>query len=78
MNEIVDIDITDSYVCDETLSKLEEGDMCPLYCQGHMILVAPQGCCCHINPPCSRCVDECNLECNVCGYPIAVHEWRDS
>lgn len=49
--------------------KLEEGDKCPTYkCIGELVFKEVENCSCHINPPCSACVDnplvclDCNFE----------------
>jgi len=45
---------------------IEEGDSCSnAECVGVLKYCAPEGCTCHINPPCSACVDN-PLTCNVC------------
>lgn len=52
--------------------KLEEGDKCPECdpdCEGIMIYSPVKNCRCHINPPCSACVDN-PLTCDECGYKI--------
>jgi len=47
---------------------LEEGDNCPLEgCDGVIILPSVENCSCHINPPCSACVNN-KMICATCGY----------
>jgi len=47
---------------------IEEGDKCPVEgCNGTIILPPVEGCSCHINPPCSACVNN-KLECDTCQY----------
>ena len=45
----------------------EEGQACPEKCGGHLSLPAVKNCSCHINPPCSACVNRL-LTCDVCGW----------
>ena len=45
---------------------LEEGDSCP-ECVGVLGYPEVRGCSCHINPPCSACVDN-PLTCDKCGF----------
>jgi hypothetical protein len=45
----------------------QEGDVCPHCRQGDMGYRPVEGCSCHINPPCSRCVDN-PLVCLSCGW----------
>lgn len=46
----------------------EEDDYCPMEnCNGTLIFLAPVNCSCHINPPCSVCVNN-PLVCNKCGW----------
>lgn len=47
------------------MTKLEEGSKCP-ECTGTMRYPEVDGCSCHINPPCSRCVNN-SLTCDECG-----------
>lgn len=49
----------------------EEGDTC-LYCEGVLEYMTEGSCSCHINPPCSACVNSI-LTCPICGeeYPDA-------
>jgi hypothetical protein len=63
-------------VCDKK-APLEEGDKCPHFgrqdcvgedlCCGRMRWAKVENCSCHINPPCSACVDN-HLECDDCGF----------
>jgi len=46
---------------------VEEGDTCPKCEEGLMGYRPVEGCSCHINPPCSRCVDN-PLVCLKCGW----------
>lgn len=47
---------------------LSEGDPCPeSACAGRMGYHKVADCYCHINPPCSRCVDN-PLVCLECGF----------
>lgn len=44
------------------------GDPCPLECIGRLIEKHyGEGCSCHLNPPCSYCVDT-TLICDTCGW----------
>lgn len=45
----------------------EEGDRCPNCHSGRLYYPPVVGCSCHINPPCSACVDN-KLVCDKCGY----------
>lgn len=45
---------------------LEEGDTCPK-CGGELGYDRVNNCSCHINPPCSQCVNN-PLVCLKCGY----------
>lgn len=45
---------------------MEEGDKCPLCEEGTLEVKPVENCSCHINPPCSACV-ETPLVCTVCG-----------
>lgn len=46
---------------------MEEGDICP-NCGLHPLGYGEvENCGCHINPPCSRCVEN-PLVCTTCGY----------
>jgi len=78
---IIDTDFFDGYVPFEVLKKIEEGERCPqAFCQGYMQLVAPENCSCHINPPCSNCVNEFNVRCTECGFEIdlnAIEDYRE-
>ena len=49
----------------------EEGDPCPLTpgCAGHLKIKTTENCSCHINPPCSGCVDA-PLFCEVCNKEV--------
>ena len=46
---------------------LEEGDRCPECHQSALEYPGVEGCCCHINPPCSACVNNV-LTCPSCGW----------
>ena len=47
---------------------VEEGDTCfREWCQGKLAYVRNRSCSCHINPPCSACVDA-KLACTKCGF----------
>ena len=73
--DIIAIDYLDTWSSDHFLVRINEGDNCPLYCcQGHMKLVTPDGCYCHINPPCSVCVDNFVLECTECGFSFEKNQ----
>ena len=50
----------------------EEGDKCPrdITCTGVLIFPPVEDCYCHINPPCSNCVNNA-LTCDVC-------DWEDN
>ncbi len=55
----------------------EEGDHCPEpKCKGTLEFTPVEGCSCHINPPCSKCVDQ-SLTCAVCGWKPDEPEHRD-
>ena len=43
-----------------------EGAACP-HCETDMEIVRHEVCSCHINPPCSSCVDS-KVECPSCGF----------
>lgn len=46
----------------------EEGDICRRDgCKGSIEFETPDNCSCHINPPCSACV-EVKLNCTLCGW----------
>jgi hypothetical protein len=46
----------------------EESDRCPEGgCNGNFEYIREKSCSCHINPPCSACVDA-PLTCNKCGH----------
>ena len=47
--------------------KLEEGCNCPECKEGILDWVSNGNCSCHINPPCSACVDAL-LTCDKCGF----------
>lgn len=47
--------------------EIEEGCKCPECDKGTMGYPPVHGCSCHINPPCSACVDNL-LKCNECGF----------
>ncbi len=46
---------------------MEEGENCPECKKGVMILGEVENCSCHIDPPCSACVDNL-LICNACDF----------
>ena len=47
---------------------MDEGDKCPeLDCEGILEFPLVENCSCHINSPCSVCVEN-KLTCNVCGW----------
>ena len=47
---------------------IEEGDKCPeVGCEGEMTLPPVVGCSCHIDPPCTACMNNV-IECSECGY----------
>lgn len=48
----------------------KEGDSCPECVEGVLGFEPVRDCSCHINPPCSACVDN-PLVCNNCGYSPA-------
>ena len=53
-------------ICEEVIH--EEGGPCPEDgCNGKLDLAPSKNCSCHINPPCSSCVDA-GLVCNACGW----------
>lgn len=46
---------------------LEEGSACPNKdCGGKLEFAEPENCSCHINPPCSSCVNA-PFVCDTCG-----------
>lgn len=52
-----------------------EGDLCNriehrVSCPGIIQMHPPEGCCCHINPPCSACVSDRHF-CPACGWEAA-------
>lgn len=48
--------------------EMEEGDVCPVEgCGGIMGYAKVEDCSCHINPPCSACVDN-PLRCLKCEW----------
>lgn len=47
---------------------MEEGDNCPEGCGG-LLEYRVDGCSCHVNPPCSACV-EAPLVCEKCGAEV--------
>ncbi len=53
----------------------EEGQKCPECKEGILDYPKVQNCSCHINPPCSNCVDN-KLTCEVCGWeePEIINE----
>ena len=56
------------------VSNLEEGSTCPnAGCNGTMKPSEIVGCSCHINPPCSACVDA-GYECVECGWESNPYE----
>lgn len=46
--------------------ELEEGSPCP-ECKSPLSMQEPEGCSCHISPPCAECTS-CVLECDECGW----------
>lgn len=55
-----------SFKCE--IADLEEGSPCPEEgCNGVLQNAPSRNCSCHINPPCSSCVDA-GYECNICGW----------
>lgn len=46
--------------------EVEEGDRCPI-CNLSFLVYRIENCSCHINPPCSACIDS-KLECPSCGF----------
>lgn len=54
--------------------ELAEGDSCPQPdCKGTLAYIREGSCSCHINPPCSACVDA-PLACDKCGTPAEEEE----
>jgi hypothetical protein len=53
----------------------EEGDDCPECARGVLEYPKIRGCSCHINPPCSACVDQ-RLVCDSCGWEEPEPERR--
>jgi len=47
--------------------EIEEGDICPECNNGIMGFEPVENCSCHINPPCSQCVNN-PLVCLSCGW----------
>lgn len=59
------------------LGYLEEGDTCPeIECDGKLYYPLVENCSCHINPPCSACVDN-RLKCDKCGCEPEEPEYKD-
>ena len=54
----------------------EEGDKCPECSNGKFKYVREGSCTCHINPPCTSCVNQI-LECDKCGYQPDEPEYKD-
>ena len=55
----------------------EDGDTCPEKdCTGTMYFPAPEGCSCHINPPCHSCTSVL-LTCRECGYEDEPEPCKD-
>ena len=46
---------------------MDEGDKCPACHEGIMEPDEVENCSCHIDPPCSACVDNL-MVCSICGY----------
>ena len=46
--------------------EVSEGGKCP-ECDGKMVFPKVENCSCHINPPCSACVEN-RLTCDKCGW----------
>lgn len=66
------IDITSKAYVVEEVHGVKEGDQCMRNgCQGIMEFgfIVPKGCYCHINPPCSHCVDN-PIRCSECGATV--------
>jgi len=51
---------------------VEEGDDCPI-CPGTMGFEPVENCSCHVNPPCSACVDN-PLVCLDCGWSLEDYQ----
>lgn len=49
------------------MQDLQEGSACPECWKGTLFFKAEKSCSCHINPPCSACVNA-PLTCNRCGW----------
>lgn len=58
------------------MTHFETGEKCPnKNCKGILETIIDGGCSCHINPPCSYCIDKNNhLSCNYCG--IDPYEYK--
>jgi len=56
--------------------KIQEGDKC-LNCGGTFGYEEVENCSCHINPPCSACLEN-PLVCLNCGYDpeYSLEEWN--
>lgn len=55
----------------------EEGDRCPeVGCKGTLKYGEVKNCSCHINPPCSKCVDN-PLICDICDFEDDAPSYRD-
>lgn len=54
----------------------EEGDKCPECSDGKFKYVREGSCTCHINPPCSACVNQI-LECDKCGFQPEEPEYKE-
>jgi hypothetical protein len=57
------------------LGYCEEGDKCP-ECGGILFYPPVKGCSCHINPPCSACVEN-PLTCNKCGWEEVAPAYKE-
>ena len=54
----------------------EEGDICPECGKGILEYRRVEQCTCHINPPCSACVDK-PLMCNECDFEPEEDDYKD-
>lgn len=58
-----------AFKCED--ADLEEGSACPQEgCAGKVEIAPSRNCSCHINPPCSSCVDA-GYVCDTCGWESA-------
>ncbi len=65
-----------------TCENVTEGDQCPECKEGKMLIPKVRNCSCHLNAPCSACVDN-PLTCSECDFehrpepePINEEQWR--